>query len=231
MNPYGHYNFKQANQGNKPAESGISVRETIGALNPTSDNLANYGIYGGAGALTGAGAGALLSALLGKSKLKGALIGGGLGAGAGVGVKALGDYTIKDQKKSIEDMLAKRDMLQAESKSLENILDKLRADSPARMGDGVTAKLLHAMDSLGALSTTNTPRGQEQALLNKIDSNLDERNRLFDKRMAVEDQDYPILLKNMFLKKIDDAKGALGLNQQSDGLDGLRKTLSQYFGS
>jgi len=64
---------------------------TVGSFSPFESQLANYGVYAGGGGLAGAGIGALVNALRGKSKLKGALIGGGLGAGAGAGVKGLAD--------------------------------------------------------------------------------------------------------------------------------------------
>lgn len=91
MSMYGHYHstLKQAN---------ITVGDALAALNPTSSDLANYGIYAGGGGLAGAGIGALINALRGESKLKGALIGGGIGAGAGIGAKALGDFGLKNEK-------------------------------------------------------------------------------------------------------------------------------------
>lgn len=70
-------------------------------LTPTDNNLANYGIYGGAGALGGAGIGALMELLSNKkdkSYLKSMLIGGGIGGGLGLGAKALGDFGLRDAR-------------------------------------------------------------------------------------------------------------------------------------
>ena len=59
---------------------------TPGMFSPYQNQLANYGVYTGGGALAGAGLGTLINALRGESKLKGALIGGGLGAAGGAGL-------------------------------------------------------------------------------------------------------------------------------------------------
>lgn len=84
---------KQANKGTRPqVDNPAAAPQYMRILNPTSDQLANYGIYAGGGGLAGAGVGALVNALRGESKLKGALIGALLGAGGGVGVKGIGDY-------------------------------------------------------------------------------------------------------------------------------------------
>jgi hypothetical protein len=63
-------------------------------LNPSSNQLANYGIYAGGGGLAGAGIGTLINALRGQSKLKGALMGALIGAGSGAAVKGIGDYSL-----------------------------------------------------------------------------------------------------------------------------------------
>lgn len=81
--PYWYYNpnVKQA----------FDVRDI---LNPVDNNKTNYGIFGGGGALAGAGIGALIEALKSdeeKNYLASMLIGGGLGAGVGLGAKNLGD--------------------------------------------------------------------------------------------------------------------------------------------
>lgn len=120
--PYSHYapanvNTKQAN---------VSVGEALGALNPADSQLANYGIYGGAGALGGAGIGALINLLRGESALKGALIGGGIGGGLGLGAKALGDYSLSDSKGRID--------------ALENKLVKTRKEHPYTTGDAFLAR-------------------------------------------------------------------------------------------
>jgi hypothetical protein len=51
-----------------------------------------YLMYGGGGALTGAGIGALINKLRGGSALKGGLIGGGIGAGLGLGGAGIKNY-------------------------------------------------------------------------------------------------------------------------------------------
>jgi hypothetical protein len=51
----------------------------------------DYLLYGGGGALAGAGIGALVNKLRGGSALKGGLIGSGIGAGAGLGARGLMD--------------------------------------------------------------------------------------------------------------------------------------------
>jgi len=71
-------------------------------LNPASkhisegdNNLANYGIYGGGGALLGGGVGALIQYLRDEDILPGLVTGGLVGGGLGVGAKALGDQYFK----------------------------------------------------------------------------------------------------------------------------------------
>lgn len=54
--------------------------------------LQDYALYGGGGALAGAGIGGLINYLRGKSVGKGALIGGGLGGLAGLGTRGAMDY-------------------------------------------------------------------------------------------------------------------------------------------
>ena len=81
------------------APASTSVEKAIGALNPLESNLGNYGLYAGGGALAGAGLGALINALRGRSIGRGALGGGLLGAGLGAGIKGLGDYQLSDEKK------------------------------------------------------------------------------------------------------------------------------------
>jgi len=80
-----------------------SVERAVSALNPLQNNYGNYGLYAGGGALAGAGIGALINALRGKSIGRGAIGGGLLGLGAGLGVKGLGDYGLSDEKKLIDD--------------------------------------------------------------------------------------------------------------------------------
>jgi hypothetical protein len=103
--PYSHYApvTKQAD---------ISVGQALDTLNPTGNMLGDYGIYGGAGALGGAGIGALVELLRDKEEkdyLKAMLIGGGIGGGVGLGAKGLGDHYMKDNKAVIDAALASFD--------------------------------------------------------------------------------------------------------------------------
>ena len=101
--PYWYYNpnVKQANNWGEDIKGAIN-EYGIPGLNPYTDQLANYGLYGGLGALGGAGIGALVEALRGneeKNYLKAILAGGGIGLGAGLGVKGLGDIVTGDKGK------------------------------------------------------------------------------------------------------------------------------------
>lgn len=155
MSMYSHYRpiLKQAN---------VTVQDALAALNPTDSLLKDYAIYAGGGGLAGAGVGALINALRGKSKLKGALIGGGLGAGLGAGAKALGDYSLADQKANIEGTKAD--------------LAKLRENFPMRTGDGYfspksspwLSKFVDAGDALAALDRYNTPMAHESRYESEI---------------------------------------------------------------
>ena len=78
---------------------------TPGMFSPYQNQLANYGVYTGGGALAGAGLGTLINALRGKSKLKGALIGGGLGAAGGAGLKGLSDILAGNSQGIIRDYI------------------------------------------------------------------------------------------------------------------------------
>jgi hypothetical protein len=82
----------------------VTVETALGHLNPTDNQLANYGIYGGAGALGGAGIGALIELLRNKEDkdyLRASLMGAALGGGLGLGAKTVGDYGLSDSKKDI----------------------------------------------------------------------------------------------------------------------------------
>lgn len=78
---------------------------TPGMFSPYQNQLANYGVYTGGGALAGAGLGTLINALRGESKLKGALIGGGLGAAGGAGLKGLSDILAGNSQGLIRDYI------------------------------------------------------------------------------------------------------------------------------
>ena len=83
QSPYSHYRSKLA-YGSSP------VKDHVQLANLSGNNAINYGVSGAVpgaiGGLGGAGIGALIQALRGKSKIKGALIGGGTGALAGLGL-------------------------------------------------------------------------------------------------------------------------------------------------
>lgn len=72
-----------------------TLKDQHAFLNPTGNALADYGIYGGAGALGGAGIGALINLLRDEDVLTGALIGGGAGLGLGLGGKAIVDANMR----------------------------------------------------------------------------------------------------------------------------------------
>jgi hypothetical protein len=143
--------------------SNITVQDALAALNPTDSLLKDYAIYAGGGGLAGAGVGALINALRGESKLKGALIGGGVGAGLGAGAKALGDYSLADQKANIEGTKAD--------------LATLRADFPMRTGEGYfsparspyLSQLVNAADALQGLSSRRTPMAFERGYENQLE--------------------------------------------------------------
>ena len=58
--------------------------------------MSDYAVYGGAGALGGAGLGALINYLRDKSVAEGALVGGGLGGAAGLGTRGIMDLLAKE---------------------------------------------------------------------------------------------------------------------------------------
>ena len=91
QSPYSQYSPYRSKSANQPEAFETMPILNIGNFNPFQSQLANYGAFAGGGGLAGAGIGALIQALRGKSKLKGALIGGGIGTGAGVGIKGLAD--------------------------------------------------------------------------------------------------------------------------------------------
>lgn len=102
--PYWYYNpnVKQANNWGEDIEGFYKsyIRPNLPnmhrVLNPNSNQYTNYGLFGGLGALGGAGIGALMEALKSdeeKNYLKALLIGGGAGAGMGLGFKGIGDLS------------------------------------------------------------------------------------------------------------------------------------------
>lgn len=93
---------KKAQLHQELVKQAIDVGKVLDTLKPTEDNLTNYGIYGGGGALAGGALGAIIQALRGKSILKGLLAGGVVGGGLGVGAKGLGDYVMSNTRKDID---------------------------------------------------------------------------------------------------------------------------------
>jgi hypothetical protein len=78
-------------------------------LNPTGNALADYGIYGGGGALGGAAIGALINMLRDEDALTGALVGGGAGLGLGLGGKALLDANMRPRYEALQGVMKERD--------------------------------------------------------------------------------------------------------------------------
>lgn len=78
-------------------------------LNPTGNALADYGIYGGGGALGGAAIGALINMLRDEDILSGALIGGGAGLGLGLGGKAIADANMRPRFEALQSAVKDRD--------------------------------------------------------------------------------------------------------------------------
>lgn len=88
-----------------------SLQDQHAFLNPTGNALADYGIYGGAGALGGAGIGALINLLRDEDVLTGALMGGGAGLGLGLGGKALADMNMNPRMAAFKQLLSDQNQL------------------------------------------------------------------------------------------------------------------------
>lgn len=114
-------------------------------LSPFASEGANKALYAAGGGLLGAGAGALLSKLMGGSALKGGLIGGGLGAGAGYfGRGALQDYLAQapDTTTDSARMNALRGIspdAERRSEISERVGERIREDFEANQRKGETA--------------------------------------------------------------------------------------------
>lgn len=65
-----------------------------------ASSASDYALYGGGGALGGAGLGALINYLRDKSVAQGALVGGGIGGAAGLGTRGLMDYLANAEAKA-----------------------------------------------------------------------------------------------------------------------------------
>ena len=103
QSPYSHYSpYRTKSAEDQPLLDKLPLL-TAGNFSPFQSQLANYGAYAGGGGLAGAGIGALIQALRGKSIGKGALIGGGIGTGAGVGLKGLADILAPNAQGIIRD--------------------------------------------------------------------------------------------------------------------------------
>lgn len=93
QSPYSHYSpYRLKSAQNDPKRIDANVQ----LANLSGNNAINYGVSGAVpgviGGLGGAGIGALIQAIRGKSIGKGALIGGGIGGLAGAGTGALAKY-------------------------------------------------------------------------------------------------------------------------------------------
>ena len=94
QSPYSHYSPCRSKlaYGSSPNP----IEDHVQLANLSGNNAINYGVYGAVpgaiGGLGGAGIGALIQALRGKSMGKGALIGGGIGGLAGAGTGVLAKY-------------------------------------------------------------------------------------------------------------------------------------------
>ena len=105
QSPYSHYSpYRTKSSGGwdkivdaltpdsaKPTITDKALMNWMALNNITGNDAVNYGMSGVAGGLGGAGIGALIQALRGKSIGKGALIGGGIGGLAGLGQKYLSE--------------------------------------------------------------------------------------------------------------------------------------------
>jgi hypothetical protein len=115
-----------SNHAPSQVKQALSFEDKHKYLNPTGNALADYGIYGGAGALGGAGIGALINMLRDEDPLKGAIMGGGAGLGLGLGGRALMGYGLDNQ---IEGEIKKLQQEQAIAQSLYYKSLKNRDDS------------------------------------------------------------------------------------------------------
>ena len=90
QSPYSHYSPYRTKEALRPLDANVHL------VNLSGNNAINYGVSGAVpgviGGLGGAGIGALIQAIRGKSIGKGALIGGGTGALAGAGTGLLAKY-------------------------------------------------------------------------------------------------------------------------------------------
>jgi hypothetical protein len=179
--PYRHYNPNQ--------KQAFTVEDGLKALNPTDNQLANYGIYGGAGALGGAGIGALIELLRNKEDkdyLKAMLLGGGIGGGLGVGAKALGDLNLEDEKNIIAKLIERKNKI---VKSQEDF----RKWSPLTTGDGIFSRernptLNKAVDAGKRISGTAV--GDLQAWHDDTASDIDAHYKTTIDRYIARQQEY-----------------------------------------
>lgn len=88
---------------NLAAKQAFTDKAPLAFLNPTSDQLYNYGILGGGGGILGAGIGALVNKIRDEDAIKGALIGALLGTGGGLLAKGTGDAFMDANFKFIGD--------------------------------------------------------------------------------------------------------------------------------
>ena len=70
----------------------LATERPLDSPDYTPSSAGDYALYGGAGALGGAGLGALINYLRDQSVAEGALVGGGIGGAAGLGTRGVMDY-------------------------------------------------------------------------------------------------------------------------------------------
>lgn len=94
--PYSHYSPYRSKTAYGNTDLPGRIDANVQLANLSGNNAINYGVSGAVpgviGGLGGAGIGALIQALRGKSIGKGALIGGGIGGLAGAGTGLLAKY-------------------------------------------------------------------------------------------------------------------------------------------
>jgi hypothetical protein len=149
--------------------------------------IGDYAMYGGAGALGGAGLGALINYLRDQSVAQGALVGGGLGGAAGLGTRGImdllerggqGGQTAYEIANADPKMVEK---IKADNVNLDAILEAEQAliDEQLSAQDAPRAEMQRKLEGLIALRDSVGQGPQADALHKQIvDLNL----RLGDSR-------------------------------------------------
>ena len=95
QSPYSHYSPYRTKSSSwpwgEPTTTDKALQNWMALNNLTGNDAVNYGMSGIAGGLGGAGIGALIQHLRGKSIREGALTGGAIGGLAGLGQKYLSE--------------------------------------------------------------------------------------------------------------------------------------------